>query len=208
MPSPQHFRRNIPDNQRLLIAAVDGFGGQVRAHFNPKEVSYDKKVTWSETKTKGANEPYYQYTSGTPRTMTMELLFDRYEVGDTVEVELQTLQRMAIALDPKSKKESERRPPILEIRNGPIPNFRCVLESLAVKVLMFNQEGRPVRATATVTFKELRLKDVQLEKPNWIAGTGARAGQNWMKADEADIERAREQGRKDRERIELLQSLE
>jgi hypothetical protein len=209
MPTPQRFSRNIEDKGRLLITAVDGFGGHVRAHFNPKEVQFDKKVNWNEKKAAGHNEPYFEYTSGTPRSMTMELLFDRFEVKDeTVEPELQTLQQMTMALDPKSKKESERRPPLLKVTNGPIPNFQCVLESLMIKVTMFDRQGRPVRATATVTFKELRLKGVKVERPNSAPGGGDRVGQNWQKPSDEEVSQSREQGRKDRERIELLQSLE
>jgi len=209
MPTPQHFRRNIPDDQRLLITAVDGFGGHVRAHFNPREVSFDKKVNWNEQKAAGHNEPYFEYTSGTPRSMTMELLFDRFEVeGQTVEPELQTLQLMAIALDPQSKKESDRRPPLLKITNGPIKDFQCVLESLAVKVTMFNRQGQAVRATANVTFKELRIKGAQMERPNNASGDGMRAGQNWQAPTDAELRESREKARKERDRIDLNQQLE
>jgi hypothetical protein len=197
MPKAENFSRNLPDENRLLIAAVDGFGGHVRAHFNPKEIQLDKKVNWVEQKAKAHNEPYYEFTAGGPRTLTMELLFDRFEIKDgTVDPELQTLQRMAIALDPKGKTEDQRRPPILLISNGPVGDFQCVLESLVIKVTMFDRRGRAVRATANVTFKELRVKGAKIERPNaaWSASRAKKdEGKMWQSATQDDVDEARRQ---------------
>jgi hypothetical protein len=81
---------------------------------------------------------------------------------------------------------------LLRVTNGPIPNFQYVLESLVVKVTMFDRSGRPVRATASVTFKELRLKGGDLERPNRARGgrSGARPGQNWQAPTEAELAEA------------------
>jgi hypothetical protein len=185
MGTPQPFHRNSQDEDRVLITAVDGFQGHVRAHFNPKEIQFEKTVGWQSHKTTGSNEPYFEYTAGEPRTMSMELLFDSFELkGVTIENELQILARMSLAMNPVGKPE-ERRPPLLEITNGPIPQFRCVLESLAVKVTMFDRTMRPVRATVNVKFKELRRGDDGKLRPNNAGGAvSARGGLNWTKADD------------------------
>jgi hypothetical protein len=210
MPTPTRFRRNSPDDKRLLIAAVDGFRGELRAHFNPREVQLEKTVNWQEGKPGGSNSPTYEYTAGNARSLSMELLFDRFEVaGDTVEPELETLTRMSIALDPQSKVDEKRRPPHLTITNGPFGQalFRCVLESGVIKITMFDKEMRPVRATANVKFKELPVQDTS--RPNYAGGrTGKRDGLNWTAPTDDELEVSRKEGRKERDRLELLQSLE
>lgn len=203
MPSPRAFARNTGDNERLLITAIDGFKGEVRAHYNPKEISLEKTVTWAEQKSKGRNQPYYEYTAGAPRTMTMELFFDVAEIkGATIGPELEVLQRMTLPLDPESKNDADRRPPLLELRRGPIENFRCVMESLIVKVTMFDRAMQPVRATATVKFKEVGdAGEKGRIKPNNAKGGASRAvrdGSNWQAADKNDIDAARAEAMMDR----------
>jgi len=206
MPSPARaFSRNSPDNKRLLITAVDGFKGDVRAHYNPKEVTIEKTVTWNEHKANGKNEPYYEYTSGGPRSMTMELFFDVAEVTDnTIEAELEVLQRMTMAVNPTGKDE-ERRPPLLKVTNGPIKEFSCVIESLNIKVTMFNRNMEPVRATATIKLKELGGGEKGTLKPNGASGSiqhATRPGTNWQAANEADIKKARNDAMADRGNVE------
>lgn len=205
MPTPQAFARNTADKERLTIVALDPLNdknrvGAVRAHYNPKEVQIDKTVTWNEHKATGQNEPDYQYTAGNPRTMSMELFFDCAEIkGGHLEPELEALQLMTLAINPKGS-ETERRPPLLEINPGPIPNFRCVLESLTIKVTMFNRQMQPVRATAQIKLKELRRDGSKL-KPNG-ARDGSRfvenPGTNWQAPTAEELDKAKKQGQKDR----------
>lgn len=203
--SSRAFRRNSADNERLTIVALDPLNdknriGAVRAHYNPKEVQIDKTVTWNEHKATGQNEPDYQYTAGNPRTMSMELFFDAAELEDGhIEGELEALQLMTLAINPKGS-ETERRPPLLEINNGPIANFRCVLETLTIKVTMFDKRMHPTRATAQIKLKELR-RDGNKLKPNGARAGGAfmeNPGTNWRAPSEEELDKAKKQGQKDR----------
>jgi hypothetical protein len=68
--------------------------------------------------------------------------------------------------------ENDRRPPILLVQNGPWDGvFKCVLESLSIKVTMFNNDNQPVRATVNVKFKEASKFEVK-DQPA-AAGGGA-----------------------------------
>lgn len=173
------FARNLNDQQRLALVALES-GAEVRAQFNPAEVQIEKTVGWEKTPTAGANAPAHEFTSGKARAMSLDLLFDCYELGsESLDDDFETLTTMAMAPDPSSTKKEERQPPVLEMLNGPIPGFRCVIESLSFKVTMFNAQMRPVRATVSLKLSEVsddrKLKDrgVPLPRENWLEWTAA-----------------------------------
>ena len=150
MPS---FSRNSVT--KLLIVPLEGGGSPVEAHFNPKEIQVDKTVPWQKHKDSKADEPYLEFTGAEGRTLSMELLFDSYEDGGaTVDGPLEALTTMA-KMKQQDGPEEERRPPLLAVRNGPFSgDFKCVMESLSIKITMFNKSNQPVRATANVKLKE------------------------------------------------------
>jgi hypothetical protein len=149
MPS---FSRNSVT--KLLIVNLEG-GGQVAAHYNPKEIQVDKTVPWQKHKDSKADEPWLEFTGADGRTLTMELLFDSFEDGGgTVEGPLNDLTTMS-KIKQQNGPEEERRPPKLGVRNGPFTgDFICVIESLSIKVTMFNKQNKPVRATVNIKLKE------------------------------------------------------
>jgi hypothetical protein len=161
MPPAKRFARNLPDTQRLALVSLEGDQLDVRAQFNPREVQVDKSIAWNEQRTRGENAPHLEYTNGNSRTMTLELLFDCYEDRSaSVQPALDTLHRMALAPNPGGRKQTDRMPPVLEVVNGPIKGFRCVIESLAVKATMFDAQMNPVRATVNLKLKEVTRKDL------------------------------------------------
>src|SRR5678815_3950659 len=109
---------------------------------------------------------------------------------------------MTLPLNPESKDEAERRPPMLELTHSPIESFRCVIESLIVKVTMFSRAMQPVRATATVKFKEVGdAGEKGRIKPDNARGStkdALRSKSNWQAAEAEDIDAAREQAMVDR----------
>jgi hypothetical protein len=140
---------------KLLIVPLEGGGSPVEAYFNPKEIQVDKTVPWQKHKDSKADEPYLEFTGAEGRTLSMELLFDSFEDGGaTVDGPLEALTTMA-KMKQQDGPEEERRPPLLAVRNGPFSgDFKCVMESLSIKITMFNKGNQPVRATANVKFKE------------------------------------------------------
>jgi hypothetical protein len=145
------FSRN--NTTKLLIVNLEG-GGEVKAHYNPKEIQIDKSVPWQKHKDSKADEPYLEFTGAEGRSLSMELLFDGFEDNVTVDGPLAELTKMA-KIKQQNGPEDLRRPPLLAVRNGPFAgDFKCVLESLSIKITMFNNENQPVRASANVKLKE------------------------------------------------------
>ena len=164
-PSRAAFTRNRPDQERLALVVLEGPGANasvhVRAQYNPHEVQVDRVVEWNEhTALDGTTS--LQYTRPKPRTMTLELFFDCYELpGVDLTADLAALAFMTEPSDPASRKDIERRPPLVGVVNGRIPNFRALIESLAVKVTMFDRAMKPVRATVAIKLKEVVASPAQ-----------------------------------------------
>ena len=72
------------------------------------------------------------------------------------------------------ERQEERRPHhcIVTWGDGGLPRFDCVIESLSIKYTMFDTNGSPLRATATVKLKEALIVDKVAEdkKPNQGSG--------------------------------------
>ena len=143
------------------------------AQFNPKEVQIDKSANWSpvdEAKMKqNGSDLRYEGTKPTPRTLSMELLFDGYE--DNVDVSITyvaKLMQLINVMDPDGNDDDRKRPSIVQVV-WPHPDkskFQGVLQSVSTKYTMFNPDGKPVRATCSIKIMEVvHLRDVLSKIP-------------------------------------------
>lgn len=128
---------------------------QLQCHYNPKELKISGGGSWSEAEaTQSFKLPIAQFVKPQPRTLSLQLLLDRYPDGD-VEDELATLfdwttpRRSALPMAGKASA------PWLRFRWGQKHFFRCSIESLSVSVTLFQSSGAAARATADLTLKEL-----------------------------------------------------
>lgn len=147
------FSRNIKPGNRVTIVNLEG-AGEVIAHYNPKEIQIDKTVPWQKHKDSKADEPLLEFTGAEGRTLTMELLFDSFEDGRSIDDDLKALTKMA-KMKQQDGPEDQRRPPLLAVKKAPVGDpFKCVIESLSIKVTMFDENTLPVRATVNIKLKE------------------------------------------------------
>lgn len=120
-----------------------------QAQFNPKELSVDKQVPWKKHKTSEADNPTLEFTAAEPKTLSVELLFDTFENGTSVQELISPLEILA-TVDPMKK-----RPPLVRFTWGnALPVFTGVIESINVKYTLFLPDGTPVRAAVAVAVKE------------------------------------------------------
>jgi hypothetical protein len=143
----------IDPTAKLKIISLEN-GITVVAQFNPKEVQLDKAVPWQKQKKKGPAD--LEYTGGEPKTMSLELLFDGFELNRPIAGEIAALHGLTEHVNDGDKK----RPPKVKVVWGPgtdtvsLPKFEGVVESVSVKYQMFAPDGMCLRATATVKLKE------------------------------------------------------
>lgn len=164
-PSDFSFR---PAAAKLWIASIDDPKIELRAQYNPRELQIDKQIPWNDAKerdnrqgarrTDRSKQADLEFNGAPKRSMQIELLFDGFELGQTVEADIETLELLSTVRNPRSSVQEERRPHHCLVawgapRGGMRP-FCCVIESLATKYTMWSTRGVPLRATCTVKLKE------------------------------------------------------
>lgn len=138
--------------------------------FNPTEYSFEDGSNWQD-QGKNGQRPELQYTGGERTKLTMDLFFDTYEAAKD-DVRLYTSKLVQLLVPTKNRGNEGKRPPLVQldwgkadpdVANSYFP-FVCVLEKLTLKFTLFNESGTPVRATASVTFKQYRLPVEELKR--------------------------------------------
>ena len=144
----------MSETSRFTIASIDDDLVGISAQYNPKELQYDRPVSWHA---KQGDDMQFAGTEG--RSVTVELLFDGFEANASVVPRCAVLERLATVIDPDSNDLDLHRPHHCiaiwgEAGTTGLPRLRCVIENLTVKYTMFSPAGIPLRATCTVKLKE------------------------------------------------------
>lgn len=117
--------------------------------FNPSEYSLDSSNQYSWKTIPGLSMPIPSFVSGEASTLTMDLFFDSYE-GQT-DVRKHTMKIVGL-LDVDKDLHA---PPLCKFVWGSL-QFKGIVEKVVQKYTMFLDSGLPVRATLTVTFREVQ----------------------------------------------------
>jgi contractile injection system tube protein len=165
-------------NKNLKTAFIRPINGsrkneQIEVLFNPAEYSIEKGNTFQSTALPGMGTPVTQFVTGNADTLTMELYFDTYSkssrhgtVTQREDVRNYT-RKIANLMEIDSQLHA---PPIVEFVWGPplgTPDgieFTGTIEKISQKFTFFLDDGTPVRATLSVTFKEYKTVQQQLEE--------------------------------------------
>ncbi len=156
-----------PVRGRLEVqeGSLSGEDRYVDFMFNPGEYSITKANTWNLKAAKGSNVPQLEFGGGEPRQLQLELLFDAYLPREGVaETDVRKctnrlFNMMMIDTKPPLKGPHSKmgRPPKCKLLWGDVKNqFDCYITNCQVKYLLFNEQGVPVRASASLTLKEVR----------------------------------------------------
>lgn len=142
-------------------------GKRFSVMFNPEEYSLDLGNNFAEIAIPGLKTPPIQYIRGNIRNLKMELFFDTFEKKSDVRSEIRKITSL---LDKDVKTQA---PPILLFSWGRF-NFKCVLESSGQRFIMFLQDGTPVRAKLSVSFKEYETVNTEIEHGFFVGPPAAR----------------------------------
>ena len=144
--------------EKAIIINLDT-NEQIPVMFNPEEYSLDMGNTIAEIGIPGLEKSPVQYVRGNIRTLQMELFFDTYEKKPREDVRLSTQKITALL----GKTQATQAPPVLLVTWGSL-QFKCVLEKVGQKFIMFLEDGTPVRARLTVGFKEYEQLEVEIKQ--------------------------------------------
>lgn len=173
-----------PARVKLSIASIDVPSLRVDAQYNPKELAIDKTINWSDppalSKDQASDKSTQNdlnFNGASMRTMTIELFFDGFETGQSVQEDVGKLEQLSSVWNPNAEVEHERRPHHclvgLGAGNDAMRPFLCVIESLNTKYTMWDTNGKLLRATCTVGLKEANRLE-KGSKPNLNYGVKQR----------------------------------
>lgn len=178
----------------VKIAWTDGHGTahEVRAQVNPHELTFEKSAQFAEIQIPGLDSPVLQFVRGEAETLSVELFFDTTDQqgGDQPVAVTELTDRVyeLVKIDP-----SRHAPPICTLSwgegfpgafVGAAPegetdagrgggedqpsqrreSFRCVVERVQQRFTLFTPTGVPLRAVLTLSLKEHKTVEQQVEE--------------------------------------------
>lgn len=133
-------------------------GEEFEVLFNPNTYSLEKSNQLAEIAIPGLSAPITQYVRGNSRSLSMELFFDTYEEREDVRDHTQKIYGL-LGIQAKTHV-----PPILTFSWGSF-SLRSVLQRVSGRFTLFHPDGKPARATLSVTFKEVVDVEVLVRQP-------------------------------------------
>ncbi len=153
-------------------------GSTLPVQFNPTEYTLSTGNNFAEIAIPGLDSPVLQFVRGNSETMTLELFFDTTDDGTGAEATSVTEKTDAfyrfIKIDPKTHAPSvyrltwgENFPNTSASYDGDAINvFDCVVESVERTFTLFNSDGVPLRATVTLSLRQYKTLEEQLNELN------------------------------------------
>jgi hypothetical protein len=153
---------------KLQIEPLDNVSIQpFKVMFNPNTYSISKNITWTGTASPEINAPTLSFSGGDGRTLSLELFYDVTEpVNDVLVDDVRKETNKMVELT-RIQRDLQR-PPVVQITWGDDSSDRFdfpfigVVTQLTQRFTLFRADGKPVRATLTVSFKE--FCDVEKDK--------------------------------------------
>jgi LysM repeat protein len=148
-------------NSKLQYLTIVGykdnaFGSKIgayRALINPDKYTHSYEIAYNQEQGIGTPNASIKYQKSSPQGLNFELIFDGTGVlnSSRTDVAADITNFKKIAYDYNG---DIHKPNYLKLIWGKGINFRCQLTSLNVNYSMFRSDGSPLRARATVDFKE------------------------------------------------------
>jgi nucleoid-associated protein YgaU len=157
--------------EKAYLARKDKPSSKIKCLFNPRELSVERSNQFAEVNIPGLSAPIFQFVRGNARSVTVDLFFDTYELGEDVRDYTDQITGWEAGSEPIKKKglmdidSNLHAPPICLFSWGKF-SFQCIIERVSKKFTMFHPDGFPVRATLNISLKEYREVDLQVKEIN------------------------------------------
>lgn len=151
--------------ERDAVDIPRGLPEKIEAQYNPAELTLEKSAQIGEQNIPGLDSPLLQFVRGQVQKLSVELTLDensaaRNRPDETVEKRVMALYQL-VKVQPKTHAA-----PRVQVTWGDGLSFRGVAESVSRKFTLFGNDGKPLRAVVTMTFREYRTLKEQLEELN------------------------------------------
>jgi nucleoid-associated protein YgaU len=148
----------------LVETGPNEFHDVIEVLFNPNQIAMQKETKWELAPTAERDTPTSQFTYGEPATLSMDLFFDTYEKQTDVRAHTDRIYHLTTV----EKHSDLHRPPLCQLTwgNFNFNDFQWVLQSLNQRFTLFLDNGTPVRATLSCTFKQWRSDEVEAKLLN------------------------------------------
>jgi nucleoid-associated protein YgaU len=174
---------NEPIPATFKVQRPDGSTDELPVRFNPTELSFTKAAQFAEIAIPGIDAPIQQFVRGQAEKLTIELFFDTTDNGmDASARSVTELTDKFYALIKIQGKTHA--PPVCEFtwnanafpglhlpeniyHNQHRHAFPCVVESVTQKFTLFSPQGVPLRATLSLSLREYRPLEDQLDQINF-----------------------------------------
>jgi nucleoid-associated protein YgaU len=132
---------------------------EILALYNPGQVSLTKAASWCSQPVAGQDTGASQFTHGEPATLSLELFFDTYGTGEDVQIHT----RKVYDLTTVEKHGHLHRPPVCRLVWGrySFSDFLWVVTNLTQTFTLFRNDGTPVRATLSCSFRQWRSEKLE-----------------------------------------------
>ncbi len=153
------------DKLKILVeTGPDEFKEEIEVLFNPNQITIQKASKWELAPTAERDVPTSQFTYGEPATLTMDLFFNTYEARTDVREHTNKIYHLTTV----EEHGDLHRPPLCRLTWGHFnfDDFQWVLQSLNQRFTLFLDNGTPVRATLSCTFKQWRSDEVEAKLLN------------------------------------------
>lgn len=159
----------MSSKQNLTKATITPFDGtgqageKIEVLFNPEQYSINKSNQFSSVAIPGRSSPLIQFIRGEAETLTVDLFFDTYTYENGVDVRKKYIDKITNLLQIDSDLHA---PPVCEFAWGQDFSFRGIIESANRRFTMFKEDGTPVRAVLSLTFRQYGEKKIPTHSPD------------------------------------------
>jgi hypothetical protein len=141
--------------------------------FNPNELKFSKRNSWSSNDTPGSNAPQLQFNSGGSVEFSLTAMFDSTASGKPVTQITDELFKLTMTdKNIKGTKEDRNmtRPPWVQFHWGKMRSYKAVITSFDLTFTYFSSKGDPLRAEVSMSFQQFE-DEGNLPPQNPTSGT-------------------------------------
>lgn len=130
---------------------------QMVCQFNPESMTLSKNNKWAFRTDIGDSTPEAVFSGGDSGSLSLELLFDTTKSQDDVRRSYHKLIKIAM-VKPSDNDDGKGEPRQVVVQWGKFISYVAVIESISQNFTFFLPNGTPLRATVTISLREVMDK--------------------------------------------------